>query len=170
MNSKQVVDTLYGKIEDQHIAVDGIEKNLERFNPALVKEGVGDVINTHHEVRELVAENMGPCDFRGLVAHISRIYSEGNLYKSCADSNSNVIPQIDFTKAFIEEARGILYLMTAQLTESAMPCLQDQSRDHYLKTAADKAVECLEAAVSLSPEAALAKTLIAGAKKYRQNL
>jgi len=167
MNPKEFFDEMYGKVEDQHERLDEIAQNLKHFNPVRAKAGIAAVINCQHAIKDTVIKNIEEIGFSGLFEHISRVYSSGALYKTYADPSSPVIPPVDFAKAFVEEARGMLYVVTAKLTSSVMPSLQGEDRNHYLKSAIDKAILRLEEAVNLSSETTLARSLVNGAKKYQ---
>ncbi len=165
MEPKEFFDSAYQRIEQQHNTVDDIATNLTRFNPIRVKAGMGQVINGQHQMKNFTIESGVSGNFKGLVEHISYIYSKGGLYVACADPSSKIIPQVSFTEGFIKEATGMLYLTTLILSESAIPSLEKQDGSHYLKSAAEQAKLNLEQAIQLSPETNLAKSLIGGVDK-----
>lgn len=168
MNPSEFADHIYERIEVQHCNVDDIAAALARFNPVRVGAGIGQVINAQHQMRTEVAEHIKEGSFRRLVEFISRTYTEGNLYAACANPLVRVIPQVDFSRAFVEEARGMLYFLTARFSDGIIKNLREQPNgDYYLRTAVGEAVKSLEAAVGLSSNAALARRLLDGAKKYQ---
>lgn len=162
MNSKEIIRKLYGNIETQHERVDDISQNFESFNPVRVKSDVCDVINNQHDMKNFLVEcGMNSGNFRNLVERISNIYRSGDLYKKCANPESELILPIDFTKAFIQEARGYLYLETVILTDRVVGFKERGIRRvYYVRSAMEIAMESLEAAVNLSSDTTLAKILL----------